>query len=1494
MEARFLIRKLTESEPLNPYQISGISAVIEGSEMRISPDTSLTLENTADVLLILDRSGAEASVYLLEAYAQNSLIKIRQRFSRESIDELKFLTSYEGRQANIAELLIPALYELPNWMDPVKLLSHYIMDRDEDSARPYLASILNVISGYLFAAAKQPFDAEAAGEAEYTLLKFVENIFRTCSESELNGYLKALRAIFHFLTQETLPQTLNSFERRIISLKGIRSALAQRSKSERNEFSGEVNAVAAGIIYTALSEIQACPEVLINRFESTLPLINAADVDQFQAEILFKIKSYSTEEIKNRRSELITAQNNLHPLGDEDLDGQVSFITGLSTLWKDVFKSFESMADRLPSAVQEVFAEILALQILAVDKPDVKELLIEGLCNLVIGLEQTRKKTSKKLVRQFGQLFLNRIYNSGALKEVLSSLRAIEALGVALGRAGYSLMEEELIGMLVKRPIVAPREAKFTVEDDDTGEPLVLAEETGINTAHVRHIKAIMSIIASNPRITHELIPYLIIQVEIGKTRISDEDLIQYWISSLLRANCSITHFLIRTLVKAIPYSLKDIGPLDTLRLTAAGLAKLLANRGVKPIGNFLGKLRGDIHWRGSIENFYFCVGILRYLLDGRPEHLIEWMPPESAPYLKMDQWLQPEEKAEIQEFLREICGSGNINLFEKNGAMAIVGLDTSKFEKSEHYSDFSKRIVLDMISLIKGLYEKYFVLAGSDTGADVGADLDSLNEIILRRSDLKTILTPDIREAMPPAITLTEGLDNNATNIKELQKEKDGAPIILRSKKTGHAYAQKATYIEQRFEAFTKDLALESEQETLATTINNTRFDVVTSENLSTALVFMDHLVRGVCVNGHSSYYLQQAGRDLRRSAPLGLTYDKVRDIIAIVKKELDDIHVAYRNWFEGHFDVFLACNPMDKLPRKLKDLTTLRETPETDFFKNYLKTLYLSDLQARDGNLRVLETFIDKVELFFNQRLADSGKRVAKKPKHSRRVPFYFPDKEEISPCRIGLKASLLRFAEITPPYFVITTDQTVCTQQEMLTDTEFKEGLAASLEKLGKAWGKSLGDPDNPALFSVRSGARISMPGMMITITNVGINDEIAEGLAKRYGVWFAYDCYRRFLQEFSQSVFNVQRDQFQEIIDDKKAELKITRKAHMSASQMKSLAFEYKKLVEEHAPQAIGMLDNGRFLDILSHCAAVVLNSYDGHAAKKYREAAGIHGNWRTPVIVQGMVYGNMAPATSGTGVISYNPFTLDLRGDFAQGDQGTDVVDGKVPTIPVYDIWKTKECLASKMPAAWKRLSSILFRTAEFLHFDTRLEYTIENDKVYILQIRKDREKRDRTPSLVSAGYTVIATGAGVSGKIFRGIMVTDRNQIAPFRHITKAQSIIDAMNENLSEHEKLDGFIFVVNDPIPEEIMEEIFSLPVATALISRQGGRGAHAADIAKALGKTYIGQVSQIVKFTGRPESVGFNDKNVIVGSKMIIHGQTGEIALYAKTGEKPCWTP
>ncbi len=1487
VEVKDLIRQIGDREPLNPYQAAGMAAVVRLSGAVIGSDSTLSIDDMDRVMMILDRAGEEASPYLIAVNQSDSRLTLNAKFPKKSLDELVFLTSFRGRKQAIREILIPLLDEIPNWLDLVRVLSRYSLDRDDESLEGHFQVVMEVLLGFLCAASRQPFDAAARSEAEYATCRLMESILKSASDQALPQYVPYLERALDFLARMLFDKPVNSFERRVLEVGALRSALNARAEGLKRRLGPAVDLMAAQALITALGEIRPCPSDLVVRLDQALASEDFSQKERFRREVFERVKRHSGEEIEKRTIRYRLAVQGMAPVTEKDLAEGIGFIKSLGEDWQAILLAFQEMIDVIPPGLQEAFSEVLAAQILEVDKAEIKALLIDGLCEIVIRMEKVRKKASRDLVNTFAELFLDRAYASDDTDEVVSSLKALESLGVTFGRARYFLMAEELLDHLLRRPLIQPREMRYTIEDDDTGEPVVLAEESGVNRAHAQHIKTLLSIVASNPRIMHRLIPYLVVQLEIGRTRLCDEDLIQYWVSRLLRSNASVTHFPIRTLIKAIPYSFKDIGPLDTLRLTAAGLAKELANRGVKPIGNFLGKLRGDIHWRGSIENFYFCQGIMRYFASGEREAISEWMPPESMPYLRMEQWCSAEEAEEIRQLCRRIFDDLKINPSEKDGMLALVSLDTSTYRHDPTWPEFSRRMVLDVIELLKGLYTKYFIIRQDRSGTTAHEDMGSLDRLIEERAEIKKqLLIPDIREALPPPVTLTEGTEDCVREMEKIKREEPETPIILRAKKAGHAYAQKATYIEERFEAFNRDLALEALQETLATSINNMHFAEITLESLPNALIFLDLLVRGISINGHSSFYLEQAGRDLRRSGDLGLTFDKVRDILKIIKKELDDIHALYRSWFEEPFDNFLSSCRMEQIPRKLRDLTTLKQVPETDFFKNYLKTLYVSDLQARDGNLRVLETFVDKVELFLNQRLAESGRKVLSAGKaSSKKNPLYWPSPEEISPCRIGLKASLLRFAENTPPYFVITTDQPLAERAKMISDQGFQGNLARFVAKLGKSWGRSFGDPSKPALFSVRSGARISMPGMMTTITNIGVNDEIAASLAQKVGPWFAYDCYRRFLQEFSQSVYGVEREEFQEIMDAKKVEFKAVRKADMTAEQMKVLAFDYKRLVADHAPEAVELLDSGRFLDVLTRCAVAVLYSFDGEAARKYREAAGIDGNWRTSAIIQCMVYGNMELNSSGTGVVSYNPVTMDLRGEFAQGDQGTDVVNGKVATIPVHDHWKSRECLATKMPEAWAKLFAIISRTAEQLHFDTRIEYTIEEGKVFILQLRKDRERKERIQPLRTSGYNVIAQGTGVSGKIFRGIMVTDRNQIAPFRHINKAQSIIDAMNEGLQESDKLDGFIFVVNDPIPEEIMQEIFSLPVSTALVSRLGGRGAHAADISMSLGKTYVGQVRQIEKLAGKPESVTFNGLEVIVGSKMIIHGQTGEVALFGK---------
>jgi pyruvate,orthophosphate dikinase len=1486
VEIKDLIRQITAREPLNPYQIAGMTAVIRRSGIAADEFSLLEVEDLKSVLMLLDRTGEEAAEHLIAMRTDGSRVILLPKFPSDALDKLALLSAFEGRRQSIRENLIPVFCDIPNWLDLVRLVSRYSLERDDDSMASDIATVMEIMLSYLFAATLQPFDAEARSEGEYAIARLAESILKSTSDDSMPGYLPHLERCLDFLGGRLFSLPLNSFERRVIEIISIRSALNKRSGLVQTRLGRRLDKMAAQALVTGLGEVRPCPAAPIDKLRQAVAEYDFSQRERFRREIVQRIDLHSADEIEKRRAYFQRfLEDEKAALSEPEFRQGMDYIRTLGDEWRDVLASFQDMVEDLPAAIQSGFAELLAVEILAIEKPEIKDILIEGLCSIVMRLEKTKKRASKNLVDEFAELFLRHACSSSESSQAVASLRALERLGTSLGRNNYFLITWELISHIVRYPLIRPRERKFTIEDDDSGEPLVIAEDAAANRAHVQHIKTLLALVASNPRIMLRLMPYLVVQLELGGARLCDEDLIQYWISSLLRANSSVTHFLTRTLIKAIPYSFKDIGPLDTLRLTAAGLGKELANRGVKPIGNFLGKLRGDIHWRGSVENYFFCQGILSYFAAGDPNALSEWMPRESMPYLTMNQWCSPEEADGLKALMKRIFQDHGVDPSNKEGLKSLISVETAKYREDPNYPAFSRRMALDVLELLQGLYEKYFIVTGQTSDGGAAEDIDRLQGIIAQRREIKEkFLTPDINDPMPAVITLTEGMDDHVREIDRIRRDQPGTPILLRARKAGHAYAQRATYISEAFEAFNKDLGLEALQETLATSISNTHFDRITLENLPNALGFLDLLVAGLSVNGHSSYYLEQGGKDLRHAGALGLTFDKVRDLLKTIKKELDDVHDFYRNWFEEHFDQWLAACPLEQIPRKLRDLTTLKDVPETDFFKNYLKTLYISDLQARDGNLRALESFIDKVELFLNQRLAESGRLVVSgDAAEADDLVFYFPDQGDISACKIGLKGLLLRFAENTPPYFVITTAAALKAVEELESDAAFRDGLSTAVKALESASGRRFGDPAAPALLSVRSGARISMPGMMATITNVGVNDEIAARLAADVNLWFAYDSYRRFLQEFGQSVYGIEREEFQEIIDGHKTRWKATFKAQMSGDQMRRLAFDYKHRLGQLAPEAIELLDEGRFLDILIRCAAVVLHSYEGRPALKYREAACIDGNWRTPVVVQAMVYGNLDFESSGTGVVSYNPFTMDLRGDFAHGDQGTDVVDGKVATIPVNDFWKQADCLALRMPESWKQLQPMLVRAAERLHLHVNVEYTIEKGRVFFLQIRKNREKIEIIPSLESSGYRVLAQGAGVFGKIFRGIMVTNRDQIAPFRHINKAQSIIDAMNRKLPEGEKLDGFIFVVNDPIPEEIMEQVFSLPVSTALVSRRGGRGAHAADIAKSLGRVYIGQVRQIAKFSGRAESVRFTEEDVVVGSKLVIHGQTGEIALY-----------
>ncbi len=303
--------------------------------------------------------------------------------------------------------------------------------------------------------------------------------------------------------------------------------------------------------------------------------------------------------------------------------------------------------------------------------------------------------------------------------------------------------------------------------------------------------------------------------------------------------------------------------------------------------------------------------------------------------------------------------------------------------------------------------------------------------------------------------------------------------------------------------------------------------------------------------------------------------------------------------------------------------------------------------------------------------------------------------------------------------PQGFTITTE--ACTQyykDDRQINSEIEAEIMQYVEKLEEMTGKKFGDLYNPLLVSVRSGARASMPGMMDTILNLGLNDEVVVAFAKKTNnPRFAYDSYRRFIQMYSDVVMEVGKKYFEQLIDEMKEARGVTLDTELTAGDLKELAekfkAEYKEKLGEEFPQDPKVQ--------LMGAIKAVFRSWDNPRAIYYRRMNDIPSDWGTAVNVQSMVFGNTGD-TSGTGVaFTRNPATGEkkLFGEFLMNAQGEDVVAGvRTP--------QTIDQLAQVMPEAYKQFTDICAKL-EYHYRDMQdMEFTIEDKKLYMLQTRNGK------------------------------------------------------------------------------------------------------------------------------------------------------------------------
>ncbi len=478
--------------------------------------------------------------------------------------------------------------------------------------------------------------------------------------------------------------------------------------------------------------------------------------------------------------------------------------------------------------------------------------------------------------------------------------------------------------------------------------------------------------------------------------------------------------------------------------------------------------------------------------------------------------------------------------------------------------------------------------------------------------------------------------------------------------------------------------------------------------------------------------------------------------------------------------------------------------------------------------------------------------------------------------------------------PPGMTLTTE--VCGAY-YAADKAFPEGLAAQvesgLEHISQLTGRRLGDRDNPLLVSVRSGARASMPGMMDTVLNLGLNDETAAALAAESGdERFAFDSYRRFIQMYGDVVLGVDHGLFEEILDDAKDSAGHAMDTDLSAAEWRTVIDRYKQLVEREA--------DGPFpqdpLDQLWGAIGAVFSSWMNQRAVTYRALHDIPSDWGTAVNIQAMVFGNMGP-TSATGVaFTRNPSTGEnaLYGEFLINAQGEDVVAGirtpqEITEKARIAAGSDEASLEKIMPDAFEEFVAIAKRLEAHYRDLQDLEFTIEKGKLWILQTRSG--KRTTTAALRTA---VEMVDDGVISKD-EAISRIDPASLDQMLHPT-----IDPASERdiictglpASPGAATGEIVFTSDDAVAaasqgrpvilvriETSPEDIHGMHAAQGILTARGGMTSHAAVVARGMGTPCVSGAGGLrIDYAG--ESFSVLDRSFAKGETITIDGASGQV--------------
>jgi pyruvate,orthophosphate dikinase len=1054
------------------------------------------------------------------------------------------------------------------------------------------------------------------------------------------------------------------------------------------------------------------------------------------------------------------------------------------------------------------------------------------------------------------------LLKSNVKKYPHTSLQCIQVLGSEVFQRGNSRLVETFLFETVRFGF---QYANFQGLNDDW-QPIT-------NPAHLDNIRVWLSLIMQEPKWCSTLFSALIINLKLSGTCVKDTDLFQRDITQLLNHPIEPIYNLTKQFAKLMPVFFNEIGAEGQLRDVSTEMDEIHKRR-----DRLIHFLRKQSHVESSNLIVDFIEAIFRFWQTLDKSVLEGYLPAE----VLREVTTQGEFVDDLHTLMGRVLSLGPIRGIEELLTWDDHRRDTWLAAQEGIRPEEVRRFTL-LIKMYRLCHQKYNLGVEEIRQQLHLAANSGFPEMEQLLGDLEICDTFQCLEAL---LDTLEHLKETIQSPEIFEAKED---IFYKRHIAVDIPSVYGRYREKKFDALGLTFRLENlanlHLEKLPETVN---LSFITRATFIRIIKCLRLYLRALKIDGIASRRLETYMSLLVSSFNIKrFSYTQYLDIFRGFSEGVKDIiYTYYTNIHENNLSIIIPKIGEANLLPKYRSLWESADLPASIL---RLSETFMRDLIATTFGLQHLDNFITRIyQTLENQKeiLSEEHLDLLMTYNPHRAVSsLHSTNYRNNNLILLGNKGYNLRVLAAdhkpVPPGFIITTEIFRCwpvIKGFYKARDEFMDRIKKSLTELEKSSGRRFGDPSNPLLLSVRSGAAISMPGMMATIHNVGLNEEISQGFAESAGEtypascqidYLAWDNYRRFLQSWAMAA-GMEREIFQGLMNEAKNRCGIAVKRDFSAPQMRDLALEYQEKIRQ-----AGISIPADPWEQLTGAVELVLNSWYAPKTKEYRSLMDVSEAWGTAIIVQAMVYGNLGPE-SGSGVLfTAHPYRkvsrVALWGDYATGDQGEDIVSGLVATQPIsveqaeLDGRPQENSLETRFPKVYERLLVI----ARELVYEKRwnpqeIEFTFEGpqeEDLFLLQTRDmiTIKKRDKFAVFAESKIlekAILGFGIGVSGSALAG------------RAVFSAANI-----RQLKEEDPETPLILIRQDTVPEDIKE----IAMADGLLTARGGQTSHAAVVTIRLEKTCVVGCNTLKVYEAE-ERCEINGHEIRFGDAISIDGRKG----------------